>query len=559
MTTVRRWLPGLGQIAELRLSAIPREIGAGISVAAIAVPIGLAYAKLIGVPAEVGLYASILPTAAYALFGPSSRYLIVGPDTAVCLLLATTITQLGVTAPDERTAMAAGLSLMLGLACIAAALLRLGNVANLISRPVLIGYLAGIAVTLLVSQLSSLTAVTLTSPGLFRPFIELVRRGAEIHWLTLGLGVGFFALLRLMKSFVPRIPGAVVVLVLGILLSAMFDLSARGVATVGEIPAGLPGFAIPSVKGEPATLALAMVGLLVISFSSGILTVRSFGQRLGQRSDPNRELVGFAAADIAAGLSHGFAVTGADSRTAVAISAGGKTALVGIVAAATVALVVTFLTSPLGLLPQAALAAVLVSAALNLFDAGAFARLARIDRHELGFALVAAAGVIWIGPLQGVFIAVVLTLIHLIRLASHPVDAVLGRDPASGELVTPRRNPDAVQPAEGVVYLFEASLFFLNADYFRERALAALDGARNARWLVIDASAMVYGDSSAVDSIGQLKQLLDERGIGLYLGGAHGRFRDMLERSGLAETIGREYLFDSAEAALRAAEAEAAR
>ena len=204
-----RWIAGLESIKALPPSAIPREIGAGLSVAAVAIPIGLAYAELTGVPTEVGLYASILPTAAYALFGPSSRYLIVGPDTATCLLLGTAITQLGVVAIDARAPVAAGLSLLVGVGCLVVALLRLGFIANLISRPVLVSYLAGISITLLVSQLSSLTRVDLDSPGIVRPFIELIRRAAQIHWPTMVLAASLFVLLRLFKRYIPRVPGRI--------------------------------------------------------------------------------------------------------------------------------------------------------------------------------------------------------------------------------------------------------------------------------------------------------------------------------------------------------------
>ena len=549
-----RWLPGLESIAALPRSAIPREIGAGISVAAVAIPIGLAYAKLTGVPPEIGLYASIIPTAAYALFGPSSRYLIVGPDTATCLLLGTAVTHLGVVALDARAPVVAGLTLLVGIACLAAAFLRLGFIANLISRPVLVGYLAGVALTLAVSQLPSVTHVEIQSPGIARPLIELTRRAAEIHWPTLLLAAGLFGLLRLFKRYVPRVPGPAVAVVLAILLSLMLNLGSAGFATIGAIPSGLPALRLPSFAGEPTKLALSVAGLLVVSFSSGILTARAFGQRIGATSSPNRELAGFGAADVAAGLFQGFAVTGADSRTAVALASHGQSALVGLVAAAVIALVVTLLTAPLAALPVAALGAVLLSSAVDLFDGKAFGRLARIDRYELAFALVAAGGVIWIGVLQGVFIAVAMTLLHLVRLAARPRDCAMGRDPESGELVTLNRNPGAKVPDRIVVYLFEASLIFLNAEYFRERALQALRARPDAKWLVLDTSAMMHADTGAVDTLEALKQTLDREGIGLLLGGGHGRFIEIVERSGLAEMIGRDRIFDTPADALVAAE-----
>ena len=547
-------MPGLQTIAVLPRSAIPREIGAGISVAAVAIPIGLAYAQITGVPTEIGLYASIVPTLAYALFGPSSRYLIVGPDTATCLLLAATLTSLGVTAPEQRAEVAAGLTLLMGIGCLIGALMRLGFIANLVSRPVLVGYLAGVSATLFVSQLPSLTHVDLESPGLLRPFFELVRRSAEIHWPSVTMGLGLLVMLRLLKRFFPRVPGAAVVVLIALLLSAALGLGARGFATIGPVSAGLPLPRLPVFVGEPADLALDVAGLIIVSFSSGILTARAFGQHVRAHSDPNRELIGFGAADVAAGLFQGFAVTGADSRTAVALGAGGRSALVGIVAAITVAVTVAFLASYLALLPAAVLGAILVSSAIDLFDGKAFVRLARIDRAELALALVATAGVIWVGVLQGVFIAVAATLAHLVRLAARPEDDMMGRSPDTGELVTLNRHPDAALSEGILVYLFKASILFVNAEYFRERVHAALAARPDAKWLVIDSSAMMYADSAAVETVIALKKRLDRDGIGLLMGGGHGRFVTVLRRSGLDQLIGHDRLFNTPEAALAAAE-----
>jgi SulP family sulfate permease len=547
-------IPGLATLRELSPAAIPREIGAGISVAAVAIPIGLAFSRLAGLPPETGLYASIFPTLAYALLGPSSRYLIIGPDTAICLLLGSTVTALGVTALDDRAPVVAGLTLLVGLSCLVASALKLGFIANLISRPVLVGYLAGVSLTLLIKQLPSVTQVPLESPGLLRPFIELAGRAGEIHWPSVALALALFATLRAMRHLTPRIPGPPVIVLGALALSAAAGLEARGFDTIGMLPAGLPAFALPRFAGDPAELTMAVAGLVVVSFASGILTARSFGQKVGATSQPNHELAGFGAANIAAGLFQGFAVTGADSRTAVALSAGGQTALTGIAAAATVALVVAFLTDPLALLPEAALGAILLSAAIDLFDLAGFRRLARIDRRELTFALVASAGVIWVGVLQGVFVAVILTLAHLVLKVSRPECRIMGRHPERDTLVSLRRHPDAVLSPQITVFLFEGPLMFLNAEYFRERVLAALQQYPDTRWLVLNASGMHHADTSTVDAIESLKAGLDARGIGLLIGGGHGDFRAILERAGVFEQIGRDHVHTSGREALAHAE-----
>jgi high affinity sulfate transporter 1 len=551
-----RLIPGLSTLRGIGLADIPREVGAGISVAAVAIPIGLAYARLAGLPPEIGLYASIFPTLAYALFGPSSRYLVIGPDTAICLLLGSTVTALGVTALDERAPVVAGLTLLVGLSCIVASVLKLGFIANLISRPVLVGYLAGVSLTLLVKQLPSVTKVPLESPGLLRPFIELGGHVREIHWPTVALALALLAALRAMKRFTPGIPGPPVAVVGALALSAALGLEGRGFETIGTLPEGLPMLAMPVFTGDPADLTMAVAGLVVVSFTSGILTARSFGQKVGAPSQPNRELAGFGAANIAAGLFQGFAVTGADSRTAVALSSGGQTALVGISAAGTIALVVAFLTGPLALLPEAALGAILLSAAIDLFDLHGFRRLAQIDRRELTFALVAAAGVVWVGVLQGVFVAVLLTLTHLVLKVSRPEYRIMGWHPERDSLVSLRRHPDAVLSPQITVFLFEGPVMFLNAEYFRERVLAVLAEYPDTRWLVLNASGMNHADSSTVYALEALKAGLDQRGITLLIGGGHGDFRVILERSGVVELIGRQHVHTTGREALLAAEAE---
>jgi high affinity sulfate transporter 1 len=552
---VTRWIPGLSTIKSVKPSAIPRELGAGLSVAAVAIPIGLAYAKLVGVPPEIGLYASIFPTLAYALFGPSSRYLIVGPDTATALLLGTTITGLGIVAIDARVSVAAELSLLVGISCIVASKLRLGFIANLISKPVLIGYLAGIALKLVISQLPSVTHVALKQPGLLRPFIELARRQSEIHWPSVALAAGLFILLRTMKRVTPRIPGPAVAVAIALILSITMNFKALGFALIGHLPTGLPSPHIPAFGGDSSRLIFSVAGLVVISFAAGILAEQAFAARVGAKSDPNRELAGFGIADLAAALFQGFAVTGTTSRTAVAVASGGQTALVGITTAACIALVITVFTGPLALLPDPALGAIILSAAIDLIDVKSFRRLAKVDWHELAFALVATAGVIWIGVLEGVFIAVLLTLLNLLRIASRPQDRIMGRHAGSGDLVSVHRYPDAVLPEQIVVYLFEANLIFLNAQYFCDRILAVLAAQPDAKWLVIDASVMFHSDIGAVEALEELKADLDKMGVTLLIGGGHGDFRDILDRSGLVELIGPHLVFATPGEALVAAEA----
>ena len=325
---------------------------AGLSVAAVALPVGLAYAAMMGVPPVAGLWAAIAGMLGYAVFG-SSRTLIVGPDTATCTLIAATLTGMALTDPQDRLVAATGIALTVGVGCLIARVLRLGVLANLLSRPVLIGYMAGVAITLALSQLSGLTGVGLRNSGLIHPFLELSRRLPEIRIPTLALGLGSCLLLIAVKRWRPNWPGPILLVVGACAASWAFDFPGMGIAVVGEVPAGLPALSLPVRLDGVDDMLLGAAGVLVVSFSSGIVTARSFAARSGEHIDPNRELVGFGAANVAAGLFQGFVVTGADSRTAVGLVAGGSSPLVSISAAAALAVVVGLLSGPLYWLPQA--------------------------------------------------------------------------------------------------------------------------------------------------------------------------------------------------------------
>lgn len=530
-----------------------RDVTAGLSVAAVALPVGLAYSAMMGVPPVAGLWAAIAGMLGYALFG-SSRTLIVGPDTATCTLIAATLTGMALTTPADRLVGATGIALTVGVGCLIARVLRLGVLANLLSRPVLIGYMAGVAITLAMSQLSGLTGVGLRNSGLVHPFLELSRRLPEIQISTLCLGLASCLLLVAIKRWRPTWPGPILLVAGACLLSWIFNFPALGIAVVGEVPAGLPGFSLPLRLEGLDGILLGAAGVLVVSFSSGIVTARSFAARSGEHVDPNRELVGFGAANVAAGLFQGYVVTGADSRTAVGLVAGGSSPLVSVSAALALAVVVGLLSAPLYWLPQAALSAILLLAAASLFDGQAFMRLARISRIELAFGILAAVGVVGFGVLQGVAVSVGATLLYAMYVSGNPRDALLGRLPGESVLGKLHLNPEARPVPGAVVWLFESSVWFFNADAFRRRAREVIAQAGDVQWFVLDAEAMTQADADAVEALYELKRELDERGIMLLAAGGHGQFRLALERSGLARKIGRDKIFGSPEQAVDAIE-----
>jgi len=553
---LERFVPLWGQLRDYQFRWLRFDILAGLSVAAVALPTAVAYPAIMGLPPQIGLYAAILPPVGYAIFGPSRR-LMVGPDTATCMMVASAFIGLGISGVDERIAVAAAFAMVVGLACVAAGALGLGFIANFLSKPVLMGFLSGVALDLIIGQLGKLTRLSLSAKGLFPPLVEFGVKLPGAHLPTVILGVGLLAILRGLRRWAPGLPGPLIAVVLGTLLSVVLDFGGLGVTLVGAIPQGLPSPSL-AIPGNLAldNFALAALGILIVSFSSGIVTARSFGLKYRYAVDANLELVGFGAANVASSLIGGFPVTGSDSRTAVNCAVGGKTQLAGLVAAAALTAAVLFFGSVLAYLPVAALSAILISAALDLIDTRGFVTLWRLSRIEFMFAIIGILSVLSLGVLRGVIIAVLTTLAHLIWIASRPRDAILGIIPNRDGLYKLHRHPDAAPIPGLTIYLPEGAVVFFNADYVKHRLLKSV--ARTLTpplWLVLDASAIGILDTTSVDALEDARATLAAHGIKLAIAGLHARARRLIERSGLAARIGPEMIFHSAEDAADAFQA----
>ena len=553
---LERFVPLWGQLRDYQFRWLRFDILAGLSVAAVALPTAVAYPAIMGLPPQIGLYAAILPPVGYAIFGPSRR-LMVGPDTATCMMVASAFIGLGISGVDERIAVAAAFAMVVGLACVAAGALGLGFIANFLSKPVLMGFLSGVALDLIIGQLGKLTRLSLSAKGLFPPLVEFGVKLPGAHLPTVILGVGLLAILRGLRRWAPGLPGPLITVVLGTLLSVVLDFGGLGVTLVGAIPQGLPSPSL-AIPGNLAldNFALAALGILIVSFSSGIVTARSFGLKYRYAVDANLELVGFGAANVASSLIGGFPVTGSDSRTAVNCAVGGKTQLAGLVAAAALTAAVLFFGSVLAYLPVAALSAILISAALDLIDTRGFVTLWRLSRIEFMFAIIGILSVLSLGVLRGVIIAVLTTLAHLIWIASRPRDAILGIIPNRDGLYKLHRHPDAAPIPGLTIYLPEGAVVFFNADYVKHRLLKSV--ARTLTpplWLVLDASAIGILDTTSVDALEDARATLAAHGIKLAIAGLHARARRLIERSGLAARIGPEMIFHSAEDAADAFQA----
>ena len=476
-----RIAPGIKDFARYDASWLRSDLAAGLSVAAVALPVGVVYADQAGVPVVIGMYAAIFPLFAYALFG-SSRQLISGPDAATCMLMAAALGPLAGGDTERYLALVTAMTLGVGLIYLLAGSARLGFIARFLSQPILVGFLNGIAILIIVGQLDMLLGYPLQADDFLGKLAEHVQRLPTAHPPTLVLGLVSLAGLLALRRFAPRLPGALVV-VAGIVLAVVLGLEQRGVAVLGAVPSGLPDFfQIPLLPAQDYPLILRdAAGLVLVSFTSGILTAKSFAQRNRYSIDANRELFGFGAANLASGLAQGFPVTGADSRTAVNDAMGGKTQLVGIIAGGAMLAVLFFLTGPLAFVPISALAAVIIVSAAGLFDFAMLRKLYAISRVELAFSVGTTLGVLVLGAIPGVLLAVILSLLQLLALSSRPSDAVLGRVPGLQGFHDVSDYPEAKTIPGLLLYRFEASLVFYNVEYFRERLLALIAAPKH-RW-----------------------------------------------------------------------------
>jgi len=545
------WVPLLRDLRHYRKEWLSRDTVAGLSVAAVQVPTAIAYATLAGFPPEVGLYASMLPVLVYALFG-SSRQLVIGPDAATCAMIAALLLPMAGGDLAYYIKLSAALAATSGLLMLIGGTARMGFIVNFFARPILIGFLNGIALSIIAGQLGKLLGIAVVNRDFGPSLLELASRLGETHFLSLAVGLLTLATLIAVGRYAPRAPSALVALLGAGLAVFLFNLDAHQVKLVGEVPSGLPGFSLPGLGYEGVqSIFMSAVGLVVVSFTSGMLTARSFAARNGYAIDADQEMRAFGLANLASGLTGGFAVTGADSRTAVNDASGGKTQLISVVAALATAGVALFLTVPLGHLPVAALAAVLIFSAWGLLDIAGIRHLRVIDRFEFRLSLLTTVGVLVIGVLPGVVIAIVLALLQVLIKIYRPADTLLGIVPGMADYNDLSLSEDA-RPVPGVmIYRFDAPLLFFNADYFKARVLSLVDGAApRPRWLVLNAESVSQLDSTGAQAFADLIGELQARGVKLVVARPKLFMRKYGRPMGLGEKIGADNIFFSVHAAV---------
>lgn len=549
-TRAERWVPGIRVLRTYRRAWLGADLIAGAVLAAILVPQGMAYAELAGLPAVTGLYTTIACLVGYAAFGPS-RVLVLGPDSSISPLILAAITPLLVTGdPATAITLAGMLAVLVGLTEIGLGLGKLGFVADLLSKEVQVGYMNGLAITIIVGQLPKLFGFSTHADSFLAELRAFVENLDQTQTTTLVVGVAVLVVLLLLPRITTRLPAVLVGVLGATVASAVFGLAESGVATVGALPQGVPTPALPwSTASDVVPLLIAAVGITLVSLTDTIATATSFAARRGEEVEPNQEMIGMGAANIAAGLFQGFAVSTSGSRTAVAEQSGAKSQVTGLVGAGLVVVLLLFLGSLLADLPQTTLAAVVIVAALSLMDLGLLRRYLHVRRSAFAVSLVATTGVMLLGVLQGIVVAVTLAILLFFRRNWWPHGAVLGTVEGLEGWHDVDAHPDAQQIQGVVVYRWEAPLFFANAGSFRQQ-IRHLVRERRPEWVVIQCEAVTDVDVTAAEMLEQLDGELNAAGVHLAFAEMRGRLQDLTLRYGLLETLDREHFYPTLEAAL---------
>jgi len=546
-------LPIIGVLRGGNRKELVRDLTAGITVAALLVPQSMAYAELAGLPAVTGLYASLVPLLGYALLG-SSRQLAVGPTATVAVLTATVIAPLDRGDPTKALALGAMLALLVGGICVIAGLLRAGFVVNFLSGPVLSGYVTGAALVIGASQLGKVLGYRVSGDTFFQLVVSALRNLDKVQGATVAVATVSVAVMVLLRRLAPRWPAALIVVVLAISATSLFNLAARGVVVTGTVPAGLPSPTFPQVGiHEVGSLLVSAFGIALVCYVESIAVAKAIASRRGYAVDANREFVAIGVANLGAGLFRGFPVDGSFSRSASADDAGAKTQLAGIVAALFVGLTLLFLTPLFKNLPAAALGAVVIVAVSGLLDIAGLRRAWEIRREDFLMGMIALVGVLSFGVLEGLLIAVGVSLVALVYHATLPHRAVLGYVPDDDSFRDVERSADSVTIPGVIVYRFDAPLFFANCRRLRDDLLELIAAAPTpVRAVVIDAEAITSLDTTGSSVLLELIERLDDLGIELVVARTRGNVRDVMRASGVTNALGPHGLATTIRAAIDA-------
>ena len=554
-TGLTRWLPGLATLGHYDPAWLRDDIIAGLVLTTMLVPVGIAYAVASGVPGIYGLYATIIPLLAYALFGPS-RILVLGPDSSLAAVILAVVLPLSGGDPMHAIALASMMAVVSGTICILAGLGRLGFITELLSKPIRYGYMNGIALTVLTSQLPRLFGVSIEDSG---PLHDLWAIGKAVlagqaNWITFLIGAGTLGVILLLKGS-KTLPGILIAVVGATIVVGTLGLAERAnVSVLGPLPQGLPSFAIPWITfSDLIPVLLGGLAVALVSFADTSVLSRSYAARTRTYVDPNQEMVGLGAANLAAGFFQGFPISSSSSRTPVAEAAGAKTQMTGVVGALAVALLLVTAPNLLQNLPSSALAAVVIASAIGLIEVKDLIRIYRVQQWEFWLSIACLVGVAVLGAIPGIALAVVIAVIEFLWDAWRPHSAVLGRAEGVKGYHDITRYPDARLIPGLVLFRWDAPLFFANAELFQERILeAAAASPTPVRWIVVAAEPVTSVDITAADVLTELDHVLREAGIELCFAELKDPVKDKLKRFGLFTQLGEEVFFPTVGAAVGA-------
>jgi high affinity sulfate transporter 1 len=547
------WLPGIKTLRRYEAAWLRHDIFAGLVLATMLVPVGIAYAVASGLPGIYGLYATIVPLLVYALFGPS-RILVLGPDSALAAVILGVVVPLSGGDPLRAATLAAMMAIVSGTVCILAGIARLGFVTELLSKPIRYGYMNGIALTVLISQLPKLFGFSIESGGPLRSLWAIVDAILEgkTNWVAFGIGLGTLTIILLLQNN-KRLPSILIAIVAATAFVGVFGLAARyGVAVLGPLPEGLPGFVIPWITfGDIVPVLVGGCAIALVSFADTSVLSRAYAARLGTHVDPNQEMVGLGAANLATGFFQGFPISSSGSRTPIAEAAGARTQLTSVVGALAIAFLLLMAPNLLQHLPTAALAAVVIAAAIGLFEVTDLKRIYRIQQWEFWLAMVCLVGVAVLGVIPGIGLAIAIAIAEFLWDGWRPHSAVLGRAHGVKGYHDITRYPDARRIPGLVLFRWDAPLFFANAELFRERVLDAVAKSPTpVRWLVVAAEPVTSVDVSAGDTVAELDEALHARGIEFCFAELKDPVKDKLKRFGLFSQLGEQCFFPTVGAAV---------
>jgi high affinity sulfate transporter 1 len=541
-----RWLPGPLTLRRYQLTWLPHDIVAGMVLATMLVPVGVAYAVASGVPGIYGLYATIVALITYALFGPS-RILVLGPDSSLAAIILGVVLPLSGGNPARAVALASMMAVVSGIVCILAGIARLGFVTELLSKPIRYGYMNGIALTVLIGQLPRLFGISIESSGPLRNLSAIATAvlSGKANWAAFAVGSGTLAVILLLKNRT-RVPGILIAVVGATALAGVLDLAAQaGVSVLGPLPQGLPAFALPWITYDDISpVLIGGIAVALVSFADTSVLSRTYAARTATHVDPNQEMIGLGIANLAAGMFQGFPISSSSSRTPVAEAAGARTQLTGVVGAVAVALLLVFAPNLLRDLPAAALASVVIASAIGLIETTDLIRIFRIQRWEFWLSILCFAGVAVLGAIPGIGLAIAIAVIEFLWDGWRPHSAVLGRAEGVKGYHDVTRYPHARQIPGLVLFRWDAPLFFANAELFKARVLEAAEKSPTpVRWLVVAAEPVTSVDVTAADTVAELDEAL--RAVEIELGFAELKdpVKDKLKRFGLFAQVGEEFFF----------------